>query len=74
MRKKRMRTGTVKVAKRMKHVEGGGSKRDRKLKAMKAGLRRTKNPHYHQGRLIRKSTTYYEVRDNRADKQPMKGL
>lgn len=41
---------------------------DAKRRAMKAGMRRTANPHYHHGRLIRKSTTYFESRRNRADR------
>lgn len=42
-------------------------KMDKVHRAMKAGKRKTANPHKHQGRVIRKTTYYSENRRNRSD-------
>lgn len=45
-----------------------GVKQDKKIVGLPSGKRKTSNPHYHQGKKINKSTTYYERRKNRSDK------
>lgn len=40
---------------------------DRKRSALKAGTRQTSNPHMHRGKVVRKSTKYFEARRNRSD-------
>lgn len=47
---------------------------DRRVHAMKAGLRQTRNPHMYHGRVVHKSTRYYETRRNRTDLNPARGL
>jgi len=66
--KKRKSQGTVvSIAKKQR---GSTNKPvDKGLPAIEPGKRKTKNPHYHQGKLIRKSTTYIETRKNRSDKK-----
>ena len=41
---------------------------DKRMTAIGPGKRRTTNPHYHRGKIVRKSTTYTEKRANRSDK------
>jgi hypothetical protein len=45
-----------------------GAKQDRKIGALPSGKRKTANPHFHQGKKVKKETTYYERRRNRTDK------
>ena len=40
---------------------------DRKRSAYSAGSRKTSNPHMHHGKVVRKSTKYFEARRNRSD-------
>ena len=42
---------------------------DKRLNAKRSGKRKTRNPHTHHGRVVRKSTTYTETRRNRSDKK-----
>lgn len=71
MARRERRVSRGKVISRTKYQVGSTVRRyDVRKRAVGAGLRKTKNPHYYHGRLIRKSTTYYENRRNRSDVHP----
>ncbi len=66
--KKKMKKTKGVVVMPLKQVGTSVKAVDKRMKAIGPGKRRTTNPHMHQGKVIRKSTTYTERRADRSDK------